>query len=583
MKAKLFILALTAAAGSAYAQNSIVSDIPGTFVDISTMAGVNALVGGDTDDAFFQFSSTVNNVVFASTDIRVTSNGYILFGGAGGSATFTNATINSGTASPVAPVDTQALFPYWDDQYIRPGNGGNIHWIEGAGASFGLPASVGNVLIIQWTAIDHYFDSADVATYQVQIFQNPLGGTVAAQMLYPDVNFGDAANYDNGVSATIGFASGTTGGPLSLNNVLHSFNTADAVTDGTVLSLTIPTGPVPPSGLGSTANGAPGSVVLRVTTASGINPPSTGITVSGDLTSLGGGASVAFVDNGSNGDATAGDGVYSTTVSFPAGTVDGTAYTVPFTVADAQGRSSSGNIGFLADIAGQSLATAATPAGSGALDSIAGDISVAGDADIYRINICDNANFSATTVGNGTAGDTQLFLFNLDGTGVTFNDDSTGLLSTITGQFVTATGDYLLAIARYDNDPQDAGALPLWIDTPYAVERQPDGAGSASPFDTWTGGGLTGAYTITLTGACFSEGRGNVCGAADLGSVGGVAPGDNHLDNNDFVVFIDFFFAHNPLADQGSTGGVPGPDNVWDNNDFVVFIDNFFTAPASCR
>jgi len=40
-------------------------------------------------------------------------------------------------------------------------------------------------------------------------------------------------------------------------------------------------------------------------------------------------------------------------------------------------------------------------------------------------------------------------------------------------------------------------------------------------------------------------------------ATGGVAGFDNHLDNNDFVVFIDFFFNHNPLADQGSTGGAP--------------------------
>ncbi|HZW06375.1 MAG TPA: GC-type dockerin domain-anchored protein, partial [Phycisphaerales bacterium] len=76
---------------------------------------------------------------------------------------------------------------------------------------------------------------------------------------------------------------------------------------------------------------------------------------------------------------------------------------------------------------------------------------------------------------------------------------------------------------------------------------------------------------------------GSTCGLADLGGTGGVPGFDNHLDNNDFVVFIDFFFAHNPLADQGSIGGVPGADGVWDNNDFVVYIDNFFNAPAACR
>ncbi|HYC99626.1 MAG TPA: GC-type dockerin domain-anchored protein, partial [Phycisphaerales bacterium] len=68
------------------------------------------------------------------------------------------------------------------------------------------------------------------------------------------------------------------------------------------------------------------------------------------------------------------------------------------------------------------------------------------------------------------------------------------------------------------------------------------------------------------------------CGPADIGSQGGVAGPDGTLDNNDFVVFIDQFFAHSPSADRGSQGGVPGADGQYDNNDFVVFIDQFFTG-----
>jgi hypothetical protein len=68
------------------------------------------------------------------------------------------------------------------------------------------------------------------------------------------------------------------------------------------------------------------------------------------------------------------------------------------------------------------------------------------------------------------------------------------------------------------------------------------------------------------------------CGLADVGGQGGVAGADGLLDNNDFIVFIDYFFAQSPLADRGSTGGVPGADGAWDNNDFVVFIDQFFAG-----
>jgi len=68
------------------------------------------------------------------------------------------------------------------------------------------------------------------------------------------------------------------------------------------------------------------------------------------------------------------------------------------------------------------------------------------------------------------------------------------------------------------------------------------------------------------------------CGQSDIGSVGGTDGADGNLDNNDFVVFIDRFFNHDPRADVGVTGGLPGADQMWDNNDFVVFIDQFFTG-----
>ncbi|HYD00732.1 MAG TPA: GC-type dockerin domain-anchored protein [Phycisphaerales bacterium] len=71
-----------------------------------------------------------------------------------------------------------------------------------------------------------------------------------------------------------------------------------------------------------------------------------------------------------------------------------------------------------------------------------------------------------------------------------------------------------------------------------------------------------------------------VCGAADVGGQGGVAGFDNHLDNNDFVVFIDLFFTHDVRADLGSQGGVAGADGQFDNNDFVAYIDAFFNRLA---
>ena len=72
--------------------------------------------------------------------------------------------------------------------------------------------------------------------------------------------------------------------------------------------------------------------------------------------------------------------------------------------------------------------------------------------------------------------------------------------------------------------------------------------------------------------------RDTACGPADIAGVGGVEGPDGALDNNDFVVFIDWFFLPDPRADRGSVGGVPGADGAFDNNDFVVFIDQFFAG-----
>jgi hypothetical protein len=66
------------------------------------------------------------------------------------------------------------------------------------------------------------------------------------------------------------------------------------------------------------------------------------------------------------------------------------------------------------------------------------------------------------------------------------------------------------------------------------------------------------------------------CNKADLGAQGGIMIPDGLKDNNDFIVYIDLFFAGNPAADMGMQGGTPGSDGLLDNNDFVVFIGYFF-------
>ena len=127
-----------------------------------------------------------------------------------------------------------------------------------------------------------------------------------------------------------------------------------------------------------------------------------------------------------------------------------------------------------------------------------------GDVDMFTIRIDDPLAFSASTVGGATF-DTQVWLFDASGRGVVFNDDIPGggtLLSTITGQFVPTAGLYLLAISRYTQDPVDADGRALWMQSPFAHERQPDGPGAANPIHAWISQAPAGGtYWITLTGA----------------------------------------------------------------------------------
>ncbi|MEZ6037312.1 MAG: hypothetical protein R3F29_07515 [Planctomycetota bacterium] len=155
--------------------------------------------------------------------------------------------------------------------------------------------------------------------------------------------------------------------------------------------------------------------------------------------------------------------------------------------------------------AGQLWTDAQVTVGAGALATITGSIDPGEDADLFVVRVDDPATFSCSSVG-GATWDSQLWLFDMQGNGVSFRDDDGGFLqSTLSGQFVTAPGHYIVGISRYDSDALDGSAQELWLDTPFTVERQPDGPGAANQFTQWSGTVSTaGAYTLTLTGASFA-------------------------------------------------------------------------------
>jgi len=104
--------------------------------------------------------------------------------------------------------------------------------------------------------------------------------------------------------------------------------------------------PTPPTGVGSAS---PASVeagansLLTVAVTPGANPVSTGIAVAADLGAIGGASPQSFFDDGTNGDVTVGDNVFSFNATVAPSTTTGNK-SLPFTVSDAQTRSSTGSI-----------------------------------------------------------------------------------------------------------------------------------------------------------------------------------------------------------------------------------------------
>jgi hypothetical protein len=171
--------------------------------------------------------------------------------------------------------------------------------------------------------------------------------------------------------------------------------------------------------------------------------------------------------------------------------------------------------------AGELPAVAQVTTGRGPLNQIIGSLTT-GDTDLYQIQICDPASFSATTIG-GTYLDTQLFLFDATGHGVTFNDEEDGPSSQ---SLITSTnippsgGTFYLAVTAAGRVPVNRNGAALWLAEPAVAERVPDGPGANHALSAWTGQTLGGDYRITLTGACFAHAP---CGTNDFNGDGDVA------------------------------------------------------------
>jgi len=137
-------------------------------------------------------------------------------------------------------------------------------------------------------------------------------------------------------------------------------------------------GPTNPSGTGAASPNsvlAGSSTLLTVNVTSGANPASSGLAVTADLSSIGGSATQQFYDDGTNGDAVAGDNKFSFQATIAGGTSAG-AKSIATSITDAQSRTGSATISLTVtaatSLSGVGAASpAAVPAGNVTLLTVA--------------------------------------------------------------------------------------------------------------------------------------------------------------------------------------------------------------------
>ncbi len=168
-------------------------------------------------------------------------------------------------------------------------------------------------------------------------------GGLANQQFYDDGTHGDATAGDNIFSLQVSVPLATSTGNKSFAaTITDSQSRSGAATIALTVTANSPgptgTGSANPSGVQTGV-----STLLAVTVTPGSNPASTGLSVVADLSSIGLSPTQQLFDDGSNGDVTPGNNVFSYRVTVPLGATTG-AKTLPVTIADAQLRSSNASI-----------------------------------------------------------------------------------------------------------------------------------------------------------------------------------------------------------------------------------------------
>lgn len=357
-----------------------------------------------------------------------------------------------------------------------------------------------------------------------------IGGSATAS-LFDDGTGGDVTAADLVFSLQTTVSAGTSPGGKVLAVTITD---AQARTGTAAIPLSV-LGPTNPSGNGlatpaTVQAGSPSLLTVAVTP--GTNPTSTGLAVSADLSTLGGSATQAFVDDGTGGDAAAADGVFSFNVTVPVATAPGV-FTLPASITDGQARTGTTNI---------SLTVSAAPTNPVAVAAASPSMLPAGAATLLTVAVTPGANPTSTAlavsadlsaIGGST---TQAFLDDGALGDVAAGDDIFTFRAIVAG--ATAVGAKSMPVSVVDGQARTASAtLALTVS---AASTAPVATGTATPAAVAAGGVSMLEVTITPGANPASTG---LTATVDLRPVGGVAA--------------------QALLDDGANGDVAAGDGVF--------------------
>jgi subtilisin-like proprotein convertase family protein len=328
-----------------------------------------------------------------------------------------------------------------------------------------------------------------------------------------------------------------------------------------------------------------GSVLTTVSVTPGANPASTGIRVKGDFSSLGGASLQDMFDNGTNGDVTAGDNIYSYAINVASGTAVGN-YTFGFTVSDEQGRGTTGTSTGLAvnqcpqpnnagcgaaEVLSVGVATPGSLVAAGSATAIpACGPYVAGSFNQNWYSFTGTGNTMTLTTCNEVGFDTIIGVFcGVDGCGaltcVGANDDAacsfSGLRSSLSFCSVAGAPYYAIvrgfgtAVGNYVVTVNDDGA-PCNATIACGQPTNPTGVGSLGGA-VQNCGDLNALVRVTVTPGAFpvSTGISVIADASGLGGSATLALNDAGTDGD--VTAGDNIFSANVVVSYTVDAGVP--------------------------